>query len=75
MVTGMYGKFRVCFRLRSGVEECRLPILLISCWALSFCVGRTVALSTFVLSKSRHFQPTPVQTIDKTINTVNRCEE
>ncbi len=23
------------------------------------------------LSKSRHFQPTPVQTIDKTINTVN----
>ena len=27
------------------------------------------------VSKSRHFQPTPVQTIDKTINTVNRCEE
>ncbi len=27
------------------------------------------------LSKSRHFQPTPVQTIDKTIYTVNRCEE
>ncbi len=28
------------------------------------------------LSKSRHlFQPTPVQTIDKTTNAVNRCEE
>jgi hypothetical protein len=27
------------------------------------------------LSISRHFQPTPVQTIDKTINTVNRCWE
>ncbi len=28
-----------------------------------------------LLSKSRHFQPTPVQTIDKTINTVNGREE
>ncbi len=29
------------------------------------------------MSKSRHFQPTPVPstTIDKTINTVDRCEE
>ncbi len=27
------------------------------------------------MSKSRHFQLTPVQTIDKTINTVNRYEE
>jgi hypothetical protein len=29
------------------------------------------------MSKSRHFQPTPVQTIDKTINAVNshRFEE
>ena len=27
------------------------------------------------VSKSRHFQPTPVQTIDKTVNAVNRCEE
>ncbi len=27
------------------------------------------------VSKSRHFQPTPVQTIDKTIKTVDRCEE
>ncbi len=33
------------------------------------------AFSTLLLSKSRHFQPTPVQTIDKTMNTVNRCEE
>jgi hypothetical protein len=28
-----------------------------------------------VLSKSRHFQPTPVQTIDKTVNAVDRCWE
>ncbi len=27
------------------------------------------------MSKSRHFQPTPVQTIDKTIKTVDRYEE
>ncbi len=28
-------------------------------------------LAAVLMSKSRHFQPTPVQTIDKAINTVN----
>ena len=35
----------------------------------------TIVAVLKILSKSRHFQPTPVQTIDKTVNAVNRCEE
>jgi hypothetical protein len=34
-------------------------------------MNRQEGVGTRTLPKSRHFQPTPVQTIDKTINTVN----
>ena len=43
--------------------HCRLTLVI--------AVGHSTPSNTLYLSKSRHFQPTPVQTLDKTMNTVN----